>query len=72
MQAIVAASAFHLMNLIPYSVAHIILINSPCALGSVPCYLLFANGAGGVGYYCHFVFQPIFATTLLDIKVNDV
>ena len=59
------------MGLIPYSFVHIVLINSPCALGSVPCYLLFTNGAGGVGNYCHLVFQPILETALLDIKVND-
>jgi len=39
-------------------------------LGSQPCYLLFANGAGGVEYFFHHVFQPILATLLLDNKVN--
>jgi len=30
---------------------HIILFNSPCALGLQLCYILFANGAGGVEYF---------------------
>ena len=39
---------FPAMGLIHYSYAHITLFNFPCALGSQPCHLLFANGAGGV------------------------
>ena len=38
----------NIMGLIHYSYAHITLFNFPCALGSQPCHLLFANGAGGV------------------------
>jgi len=39
------------MGLIHYFYAHIILFNSPCALGSQPCCVLFANGAGSVEYF---------------------
>ena len=47
----------------PYSllVAPTILINFPCALGSLPYNLLFANGAGGVQYYFHRGFQIDFS-----------
>jgi len=58
------------MGLIHYFYAHIILFNSPRVLGSKPCYVLFANGAGGVEYFFHRVFQPVLATPLLDNKVN--
>jgi len=58
------------MGLIHYFYAHIILFNSPCVLGSQPCYVLFANGASGVEYFFHCVFQPILATPLLDNKAN--
>ena len=59
------------MGLFHYSNAHIILFNFPCVLGLQPCYLLFANGAGGVQYFFHRVFQPILVTPLLENKVND-
>jgi len=54
------------MGLIHYFYAHIILFNSPCVLGSELCYILFANGAGGVEYFFHRVFQLILAMPLLD------
>jgi len=57
------------MGLIHYSYAHVILFNFLCVLGLQPCYVLFANGAGGVEYFFH-VFQPILATPLLNNKVN--
>jgi len=47
-----------------------VLFNFPYALGLQPCYLLLTNGAGGVEYFFHHVFQPILATPLLDNKVN--
>ena len=59
------------MGLIHYSFARTILINSPCALGSLPCNLLFANGAGGVQNYFHRGFQPILASLPPDSKVNS-
>ena len=59
------------MGLIHYSFARTILINSPCALGSLPCNLLFANGAGGVQNYFHHGFQPILASLPPDSKVNS-
>jgi len=39
------------MDLIHYSYTYVVLFNFPCVLGSQPCYLLFANGAGGVEYF---------------------
>jgi len=58
------------MNLIHYFYVHIILFNSPCVLGSQSCYVLFANGAGGVEHFFNRVFQPILATPPLDDNVN--
>jgi len=63
-------STLEQMDLIHYSYAHVVLFNFPCALGSQPCYLQFANCAGGVEYFFHRVFQPILATPLLDNKVK--
>ena len=60
------------MDLIHYSMARTVIIKYPCVLGLRPCYLLFANGAGGVQYYFHLVFQPIVASPLSDTKVNRV
>jgi len=39
------------MGIIHYSYAHVVLFNFPCVLGLQPCFLLFANGAGGVEYF---------------------
>jgi len=43
------------MDLIHFSYAHVVLFNFPGALGSQPCYVLFANGAGGVEYFSSYI-----------------
>ena len=60
------------MGLIHYLMAHTVLINYMCVLGLLLCYLLFANGGGGVQYYLHLIFQPIVASPLSDTKLNHV
>ena len=52
--------------------AHTVIIKYPCVVGLRPCYSLFANGAGGVQCYFHFIFQPIVASPLSDTTVNRV
>ena len=61
-----------IMDLIHYSMAHTVIIKYPCVLGLHLCYSLFANGAGGVQCYFHFIFQPIVASPLSDATVNRV
>ena len=46
-----------IMDLIPYSLAPLILFLVPYTLDLLPYYLLIANGAGGVGIYELFIFQ---------------
>ena len=45
------------MDLIHYSIAPVIFILVLCMLGSLPQYLLFANGAGGVECFYSVVFS---------------
>ena len=54
------ANTRYVIGLIPYSWAPLILFNFPYTLDSLPQYLPFANGAGGVGIFLTFVFQWFF------------
>ena len=47
----------HLMDLIPYSFAPLVLFLVPYTLDLLPYYLSIANGVGGVGIFELFVFQ---------------